>query len=101
MPRAQQVLFVGIVLAAQIAFSHWWVARYRYGPMEWLWRGFTYRQLPRLAPHGRAWCVRLPRGVKKKLTQRAPEKLPASERFRGAECGSQWSRRLADPGLQK
>jgi uncharacterized protein len=48
MPRAQQVLFVVVVFAAQIAFSHWWLARFRYGPMEWLWRGFTYRQVPPL-----------------------------------------------------
>jgi uncharacterized protein len=46
--RAQQVLFVAVVYAAQIAFSHWWLARFRYGPMEWLWRGFTYRQVPPL-----------------------------------------------------
>ena len=48
MPRAQQVAFVVVVYAAQIAFSHWWLARFRYGPMEWLWRGFTYRQVPPL-----------------------------------------------------
>lgn len=27
---------------AQVAFSHLWLARYRFGPMEWLWRGLTY-----------------------------------------------------------
>jgi uncharacterized protein len=48
LPRAQQVLFVAVVYAAQVAFSHWWLARFRYGPMEWLWRGFTYRQVPPL-----------------------------------------------------
>ena len=48
MPRAQQVLFVLVVFAAQLAFSHWWLARFRYGPVEWLWRGFTYRQVPAL-----------------------------------------------------
>lgn len=48
MPRAQQVLFVVLVFGAQVAFSHWWLARFRYGPMEWLWRGFTYRQVPPL-----------------------------------------------------
>jgi uncharacterized protein len=48
MPRAQQVVFVALVFAAQIGFSHWWLARFRYGPMEWLWRGFTYRQVPPL-----------------------------------------------------
>jgi uncharacterized protein len=46
MPRAQQVLFVLVVYAAQIAFSHWWLSRFHYGPMEWLWRGFTYWQMP-------------------------------------------------------
>ena len=48
MPRAQQVLFVFVVYAAQIAFSHWWLARFHYGPMEWVWRAFTYWQLPQL-----------------------------------------------------
>ena len=48
LPRAQQVLFVAVVYAAQIAFSHWWLARFNFGPMEWLWRGFTYRQVPPL-----------------------------------------------------
>jgi len=52
--RAQQVLFVVLVYAAQIAFSHWWLARFRYGPMEWLWRGFTYRQVPPLRLAGPA-----------------------------------------------
>ena len=46
MPRAQQVLFVLVVYAAQIVFSHWWLAGFHYGPMEWLWRGFTYWQVP-------------------------------------------------------
>jgi uncharacterized protein len=53
LPRSQQVLFVLGVYAAQIAFSHWWLARFRYGPMEWLWRGFTYRQAPPLRITGR------------------------------------------------
>ena len=48
MPRAQQVLFVFVVYAAQIGFSHWWLSRFQYGPMEWLWRGFTYWQVPLL-----------------------------------------------------
>lgn len=28
--------------AFQIAFSRWWLARFRFGPMEWLWRWLTY-----------------------------------------------------------
>ena len=55
MGRAAQFVFVAVVFVAQIAFSHWWLARFRYGPMEWLWRGFTYRQVPpfRIAPVGK------------------------------------------------
>ncbi|GAA3114357.1 DUF418 domain-containing protein [Planomonospora alba] len=30
------------VLAAQVVFSRWWLARYRYGPVEWLWRCLTW-----------------------------------------------------------
>jgi uncharacterized protein len=48
MPRSQQVLFVLVVYAAQIVFSSWWLAGFQYGPMEWLWRAFTYWQMPRL-----------------------------------------------------
>lgn len=28
--------------AIQIPFSRWWIARYRFGPAEWLWRTMTY-----------------------------------------------------------
>jgi uncharacterized membrane protein YeiB len=50
--RSWQVVYVAAVFALQVAFSHWWLAHYRYGPMEWLWRAFTYRQAPamRLSP---------------------------------------------------
>lgn len=27
-----------------IWFSAWWLQRYRFGPLEWLWRSLTYRQ---------------------------------------------------------
>jgi uncharacterized protein len=30
------------VYAAQIAISKWWLARYRFGPVEWLWRVVMY-----------------------------------------------------------
>ena len=40
------------VFALQVVFSRWWLARYRFGPLEWLWRSLTYgeRQPMRLAP---------------------------------------------------
>jgi uncharacterized protein len=33
------------VFAAQIAWSHWWLAQFRFGPMEWVWRVLTYGKL--------------------------------------------------------
>jgi uncharacterized protein len=44
--RAAQVGFVVVVFAAQVAFSRWWLARFRFGPLEWLWRAGTYLTLP-------------------------------------------------------
>jgi uncharacterized protein len=35
-----------ILYGAQVWFSNWWLQRYRFGPMEWLWRGMTYGKLP-------------------------------------------------------
>jgi len=31
--------------ALQIPLSRWWLARYRFGPVEWLWRTLTYGRL--------------------------------------------------------
>ena len=31
-----------VFFAMQIVFSRWWLARYRFGPAEWLWRWATY-----------------------------------------------------------
>lgn len=28
--------------AFQIVFSRWWLVRYQFGPVEWVWRNFTY-----------------------------------------------------------
>jgi uncharacterized protein len=32
----------------QIWFSRWWMTRYRYGPLEWLWRSVTFGRWERL-----------------------------------------------------
>lgn len=42
--RAQlMVVWAGIVLA-QMLFSRWWLSRHEQGPMEAMWRRYTYRQ---------------------------------------------------------
>jgi uncharacterized protein len=35
-----------VLYSAQVAFSNWWLSRFRFGPMEWIWRGMTYGKLP-------------------------------------------------------
>ena len=35
-----------VVYAGQIVFSRWWLGRFAYGPMEWVWRALTYGRLP-------------------------------------------------------
>lgn len=35
--------FGAFVFLAQVALSHLWLRTFRYGPVEWLWRCFTYR----------------------------------------------------------
>ncbi|MYE84079.1 MAG: DUF418 domain-containing protein [Gammaproteobacteria bacterium] len=44
--RYQLYFVVAAVWAFQVAASLWWMDRYRFGPMEWLWRALTYGRLP-------------------------------------------------------
>ncbi|NOK22579.1 DUF418 domain-containing protein [Corallococcus carmarthensis] len=55
-PPSRTVLLCLGVFAGQVAFSHWWLARFRFGPVEWLWRSLTYgrAQPMRLAPANEA-----------------------------------------------
>lgn len=34
--------FILGVWTLQLAYSPWWLRRYRFGPAEWLWRSLTY-----------------------------------------------------------
>jgi uncharacterized protein len=38
----QQLGYMLAVFGCQILLSRWWLSRYRFGPMEWLWRSLTY-----------------------------------------------------------
>lgn len=43
--RAWQAVGVLAVFALQMLASRWWLARFRYGPVEWAWRCITYGQI--------------------------------------------------------
>jgi uncharacterized protein len=38
-----------ILFSVAVAFSLAWMSRYRYGPLEWMWRSVTYWRVPPLA----------------------------------------------------
>jgi len=40
--RGQQLLVVLVVWMISLLSSPWWLKRFRYGPLEWLWRSLTY-----------------------------------------------------------
>jgi len=43
-PRFWQMGFVIGVILLQLTISPWWLARFHFGPVEWLWRSLTYWQ---------------------------------------------------------
>ncbi len=43
--RAPQMLMVAIIVIFQLYFSAWWLSRFRFGPLEWVWRSLTYKSL--------------------------------------------------------
>ena len=43
--RVGQLAFVALIWALQLLWSPWWLARFRFGPLEWLWRSLTYMKL--------------------------------------------------------
>lgn len=59
---ARCITVAGGLFVAQIALSHAWLARFRFGPAEWAWRSLTYgkaqpmrraKELTPAAPEGR------------------------------------------------
>lgn len=43
-PAGLQLVLALVFFALQVVFAHWWLARFRFGPVEWLWRSLTYLQ---------------------------------------------------------
>jgi uncharacterized protein len=41
---AQGLVLAIALFALQVPLSRWWLDRFRFGPVEWLWRTLTYRQ---------------------------------------------------------
>jgi uncharacterized membrane protein YeiB len=54
-PTRWSVVAVALVtVAAQVVLSRWWLARFRYGPLEWVWRCLTwFRLVPNRLESGR------------------------------------------------
>lgn len=46
--RWQLYVVVFAIWLLQLILSPWWLAHYRYGPVEWLWRGLSYGSWPTL-----------------------------------------------------
>ncbi len=47
--RLGQFGIVVAIWALQLAWSPWWLARFRFGPLEWLWRSLTYMKFQPMA----------------------------------------------------
>ncbi|MEZ4298555.1 MAG: DUF418 domain-containing protein [Polyangiaceae bacterium] len=48
----QIVLIALWIFAAQVVFAHLWLRRFRYGPLEWLWRSMTYARIQPISRSG-------------------------------------------------
>lgn len=41
-PLWSELIYCALIFLGQIWFSRWWLSRFAYGPLEWLWRLGTY-----------------------------------------------------------
>ena len=46
--RASALALALAIYAAQLPLSLWWLRRFRFGPVEWVWRSLTYAKLQRM-----------------------------------------------------
>lgn len=42
------IALVFVIYSVQAVISRWWLARFRFGPLEWLWRSLTYGRAQRM-----------------------------------------------------
>jgi len=49
------LLLIMIIWLIQIPLSVWWLRRFQFGPVEWLWRSLTYWQRRPMRVCGRHW----------------------------------------------
>jgi len=53
-------LMIGVaVYVAQVIISRWWLARFNFGPVEWLWRTLMYGQKQPMRPKAPAGAALL------------------------------------------
>jgi len=45
---AAGLLIVVALLPFQMLASRWWLSRFYFGPIEWLWRSWTYGRFPEM-----------------------------------------------------
>jgi uncharacterized protein len=43
--RYQLMIVVAVIFIAQLIWSPWWLSRFKFGPLEWLWRSLSYGKL--------------------------------------------------------
>jgi uncharacterized protein len=60
---AMGLVFTVILYGAQVVISNWWLKSYRFGPMEWLWRGMTYGKFPAMHKEEPLPLIDAPAGV--------------------------------------
>jgi uncharacterized protein len=62
--RNIELLIVGLlIIGSQMIISYYWLKKFKYGPLEWVWRSLTYMKIqpfalaPKSSNTGRHWLV--------------------------------------------
>ena len=53
--RYQLIMVAVAFWLVQILFSHWWLQRFRHGPLEWLWRSLSKWRWQPIRKQAPAW----------------------------------------------